>query len=141
MAESNDYFGSGAVKEEGAEGRFAPIDGQPTITPTPGVHIQPVAGARLLLCRVTIDPHSEAPVHAHHEEQMGIVLSGSGDFHLDGKTSRVGPGDTYHAPPGVSHGLQAGAEGCVVIDVFSPPRAALMELIALAAQAGAEANP
>jgi quercetin dioxygenase-like cupin family protein len=91
-----------------------------------------VAGARLLLCRVTIDPDHEAPVHTHDEEQMGIVVSGSGDFELDGETRRVVPGDTYHAPPGVSHGLRAGAEGCVVIDVFSPPRAALVELMAQA---------
>ena len=61
---------------------------------------------------------------------MGIVVSGSGDFDLDGEIRRVVPGDTYHAPPGVPHGLRAGAEGCVVIDVFSPPRAALVELIA-----------
>jgi Uncharacterized conserved protein, contains double-stranded beta-helix domain len=129
MAGSNDYFGSATARAEGVEGRFAPIDGRPTITPTPGVHIQPVPGARLLLCRVTFEPHSEAPVHTHDEEQMGIVLSGSGDFHLDRETRRVGPGDTYHAPPGVPHGLLAGADGCVVIDIFSPPRAALMELL------------
>lgn len=130
MTASNDYFGSATAKAEGVEGRFAPIDGQPTLTPSPGVHIQPVPGARILLCRVTIDPGSEAPVHTHDEEQMGIVLSGSGDFHLDGVIQQVGPGDTYHAPPGVAHGLLAGPEGCTVIDVFSPPRAALMELLA-----------
>jgi quercetin dioxygenase-like cupin family protein len=130
MAEPSGYFGSATSRAEGAEGRFAPIDGQPTITPSPGVHIQPVPGAQILLCRVTFEPDSEAPVHTHDEEQMGIVLSGSGDFDLDGEVRRVGPGDTYHAPPGVPHGLVSGPEGCVVIDVFSPPRAALMELLA-----------
>ncbi|MGH8993108.1 MAG: cupin domain-containing protein [Acidimicrobiia bacterium] len=129
MAEPGGYFGSATARAEGAVGRFAPIDGQTTITPVPGVHLQPVPGERVLLCRVTIDPHCAAPVHTHDEEQMGIVLSGSGDFHLDGEIRRVGPGDTYHAPPGVAHGLAAGAEGCGVIDVFSPPRAALMALI------------
>lgn len=132
MTESSGYFGSSTAPAEGVEGRFAPIDRQPTITPTPGVHIQPVPGARVMLCRVTIDPDGEAPVHAHEEEQMGIVLSGGGDFHLGGEIRRVGPGDTYHAPPGVAHGLAAGAEGCTVIDVFSPPRAALLELLAQA---------
>jgi quercetin dioxygenase-like cupin family protein len=130
MAEPSGYFGSATARAEGAVGRFAPIDGRPTITPSPGVHIQPVPGAQLLLCRVTFEANSEAPVHTHDEEQMGIVLSGSGDFDLDGEVRRVGPGDTYHAPPGVPHGLLSGPEGCVVIDVFSPPRAALMELLA-----------
>ena len=140
MTEPSGYFGSATAREEGARGRFAPIDGQPTISPSPGVHFQPVPGVRLLLCRVTIDPHSEAPVHTHDEEQMGIVLSGSGDFELDGETRRVVPGDTYHAPPGVPHGLRAGAEGCVVIDVFSPPRAALVELMAQAEAPGSEST-
>ena len=141
MTDSSDYFGSATARAEGARGRFAPIDGQPTITPSPGVHLQPVAGVRLLLSRVTIEPFHEAPVHTHDEEQMGIVLSGSGDFDLDGEIRRVVPGDTYHAPPGVPHGLRAGAEGCVVIDVFSPPRAALVELIAQAARPPSGATP
>lgn len=124
------YFSSGAAaRDEEVRGRFLPIDGQPTITPAPGVHLQPVAGDRLLLSRARFEPHSEAPVHTHDEEQMGMVLSGSGDFELDGETRRVGPGDVYHAPPGVPHGLRAGAEGCVVLDVFSPPRAALLEFL------------
>ena len=129
MADTSDYFGAAPARAEGAVGRFAPIDDQPTLTPVPGVHIEPVPGAGVMLCRVTIDPHSEAPVHAHTEEQMGIVLSGSGDFHLDGEIRRVGPGDTYHAPPGVAHGLRTDDEACVVIDVFSPPRSALLEML------------
>jgi quercetin dioxygenase-like cupin family protein len=132
MTASSGYFGSATARAEGAVGRFAPIDGQPTITPSPGVHIQPLSGAQVMLSRVTFEPGSEAPVHTHDEEQMGIVISGSGDFELDGEIRRVGPGDTYHAPPGVPHGLIAGAEGCVVIDVFSPPRAALLEFLAQA---------
>jgi quercetin dioxygenase-like cupin family protein len=120
MTDTSGYFGSATAREEGTRGRFAPIDGQPTITPSPGVHLQPVAGIQLLLSRVTIDPHREAPVHTHDEEQMGIVVAGSGDFELDGEIRRVVPGDTYHAPPGVPHGVRAGAEGCVVIVLAAP---------------------
>jgi quercetin dioxygenase-like cupin family protein len=132
MSEQASYFGS-AVAPEGVRGRFTPIDGQPRITPAPGVHLQPVAGVGLMLSRVTVEPHCEVPAHAHDEEQMGIVIAGSGDFELGGETRPVGPGDTYHAPPGVAHGLRAGADGCVVIDAFSPPRAALLELMGEAA--------
>jgi len=129
MSGSSSYFGSATGRAEGVAGRFAPIDGQPTITPSPGVHIQPLSGAAVMLSRVTLEPGSAAPVHTHDEEQMGIVISGSGDFELDGEVRRVGPGDTYHAPPGVPHGVVAGPEGCVVVDVFSPPRAALLEFL------------
>ena len=38
-------------------------------------------------------------------------------------------GDCVVIPPHVPHGDGAGPEGCTVLDVFSPPRAAIMSLM------------
>ncbi|MGH9041775.1 MAG: hypothetical protein ACRDZ3_16275 [Acidimicrobiia bacterium] len=51
MPDASDYFGAATPRAEGAVGRFAPIDDQPTVTPVPGVHIQPLPGAAVMLCR------------------------------------------------------------------------------------------
>lgn len=96
---------------------------------SPGVAVQPVAGDAVLLSRVTVASNAEAAVHVHIEEQLGVIISGSCEFSLDGEVRTLAEGDTYHAPPGVPHGLVAGPAGCVVIDAFSPPRAALLGLV------------
>ena len=51
-------------REAGVRGAIVRIGDQPSITAAQGVQIEPVAGGRLLLARVTLDPHSEAPVLA-----------------------------------------------------------------------------
>lgn len=62
-----------------------------------------------------------------------MVVSSWLDFEIGGEVRWVLPGDLYHVPPGVPHGARTGDEPCVVVDVFSPPRAALVALIAQAA--------
>ena len=101
----------------------------PEVTLTTGITATPLIGERLNINVVTLSPGAVAPAHAHDEEQMGYVVSGSCDFFDDERTERLGPGDTYHAPPGATHGARAHDDGCLIIDVFSPPRAGLKELL------------
>ena len=101
----------------------------PRLTLTDGVFAEVLMGERLNINVVTIEPGAVAPAHAHDEEQMGYIVSGSCDFFDDERTERLGPGDTYHAPPGATHGARAHEQGCVIVDVFSPPRAGLKEMI------------
>jgi quercetin dioxygenase-like cupin family protein len=125
-----DYFDAGPVhRDADAVGRFTTVDEQQPIEAAPGVVLRAVAGTGVMLSYVTVSPNSEAAVHAHDEEQMGIVIAGTCTFELDGETRRLGRGDVYVAPPGVPHGLTTAAEECVVIDVFSPPRQALLDLL------------
>jgi len=95
----------------------------------PGVTLHPLIGERLNINVVVIDAGCEAEVHTHDEEQMGYVVSGTCEFTDGNATWTLGPGDTYHALPGVPHGAKALDERCVIIDCFSPPRAGLKELL------------
>lgn len=95
----------------------------------PGVRLHPLIGERMNLNVVVIDPGCEAEVHTHDEEQMGYVVSGRCVFSDGTNEVTLGPGDTYHAPPGVPHGARALDERCVIIDCFSPVRAGLRELL------------
>lgn len=123
------YFSSDAERAEGAVGRFDRIEDIPPVEAGPGVFLRAVVGHQLMISHVTLEPHSEATLHTHDEEQMGLILEGTCEFELDGDVRMVGPGDTYHAPPGVPHGVRTQDERCVIVDVFSPPRAALVELM------------
>jgi quercetin dioxygenase-like cupin family protein len=95
----------------------------------PGVTIYPMVGEGMNINVVELAPNAVASVHSHDEEQLGYVVRGTIDF-TDGTTTHtLGPGDTYHAPPGVPHGATAHAEGATIIDAFTPVRAGVRELL------------
>jgi unsaturated pyranuronate lyase len=129
----SDYFATDSVERaDGAVGSFGTINGAPEVEAAPGVKIRAVAHGTIMLSYVRLEPNSVAATHLHSEEQMGIVLSGECVFDLDGEERTLKMGDVYHAPAGVPHGARATDEPCVILDVFSPPRAALLDLIAQA---------
>lgn len=102
----------------------------PSLPLVPGISVLPVIGKRLNIQEVVLEPGAIAPVHTHDEEQLGYVVSGGCDF-TDGEAIwRLAPGDCYHAPPGQPHGATALGEGCVIIDVFAPPRAQVVQMLA-----------
>jgi len=94
-----------------------------------GVTLHPFIGEGMNVNIVVIDPGCEAEVHTHSEEQMGYVVSGRCEFSDGTNTWELGPGDMYHAAPGVPHGARAFDETCVIIDAFSPIRAGIRELL------------
>jgi Cupin domain. len=59
----------------------------------------------------------DVPEHAHGA-QWGVVLAGSVDFTIGGKTRTYSRGDTYHVPDGVAHSAVI-HPGFVGIDVFA----------------------
>jgi len=102
----------------------------PTVELTTGITAAVLLGDRLNINVVTLEPGAVAPVHVHDEEQMGYVVAGSCDFSDGSRSWRLEPGDTYHAPSGAAHGAIAHGDGCLIIDVFCPPRAGIAELLA-----------
>jgi len=104
------------------EPHFVTWDGRPVKELAPGVRIQVVSGEKLMFSRVVIEPGAAVPEHSHPHEQFGLVLEGDGQFTIAGETRRVVAGDYYAIPGGVTHGVVAGPQGGVFLDVFSPPR-------------------
>jgi quercetin dioxygenase-like cupin family protein len=87
-----------------------------------GVDRQMVVGERLMICRLTLQPHVETPVHSHPHEQMTIVERGRARFTIDGDTRIVAAGDVLHFAPNVVHGATMLDEEVVLIDIFTPIR-------------------
>ena len=80
-----------------------------------------VSDDRLMICRFDLDKGVEIPGHSHPQDQAGYVVSGRIRISLEGKSSDLGPGDSYSAPSGAVHSALA-LERSVVVDTFSPPR-------------------
>lgn len=119
--------------EPTSPGRFVHVDDVPEVEFAPGVAFRPVLGESMLANHVTFAPHAEAPMHVHIEEQIVLMVEGELDFTVDGEHRTLRPGDMVVIPPWVPHGAVARDVGCREIDMFSPPRATLIE----AARAGA----
>ncbi|GAB7007903.1 hypothetical protein JCM18899A_53810 [Nocardioides sp. AN3] len=91
--------------------------------PAMGVLGRAIFGRDAMLVHVTFVAHAEAPPHVHDEEQFGLVVAGELRLTLGDTTHRLGPGQGYYVPPGVTHSAIAGAMGCTGVEVFSPIRA------------------
>ena len=94
--------------------RFHEADLKPTFAHGGGA---PVRSARVLersqstgcnfVDLVVVPPGAEIGVHAHgcDDEEIYVVIEGTGCMLLDGESLRVGPGDVLVNRPGGTHGL------------------------------------
>ena len=88
----------------------------------PGVGIQTVAGDKMMLSFVELEPRPVVESHCHPHEQMGLMLEGELDFTIGDERQVVRPGEMWRIPGGVVHGAIAGPEPVKALDVFYPIR-------------------
>ena len=87
-----------------------------------GIRRQMVTGERLMMCRLTLQPHVDTPIHSHPHEQMTIIERGRVRFDVDGAERIVSAGDILHFPSNMRHGATMLDEPVVLIDIFTPIR-------------------
>jgi quercetin dioxygenase-like cupin family protein len=142
MTTSDAYFARDPSLVAREEGRYVDIQGDlPPVEFVPGLEFRPLIGERMLVNFVHYRPHTEAPVHAHEEEQVTFVLEGEFEFNLDGEVRTMAPGMAVLVPPGVPHGARTRHSVCVEVDVFSPPRRVLVEAARMAGGDGRDIVP
>ncbi|NJD27807.1 MAG: cupin domain-containing protein [Chloroflexi bacterium] len=79
-------------------------------------------GERISFAIVELAPNAVVPEHHHPAEQLGMCITGSIRFTIDGETRDLGPGGTWRITSEKPHVVVAGPDGAVVIDVFTPIR-------------------
>ena len=87
-----------------------------------GVDARIFPGDQAMISVVTIAPGHKGKLHAHAEEQWGVLLRGSGTRTQGGEEVAVAKGDFWCTPGHVEHTFEAGPDGATVLDVFAPPR-------------------
>ena len=88
----------------------------------PGVTAKIASGEKLMFSLVTLAPDAVVPTHSHPHEQMGMMVSGTMEFTIEGETRVFTGNEMYFVPGGVPHAVKAGPRGAVALDAFSPPR-------------------
>ena len=124
---SNSHFSTPATGTPTAPGRYVDVQALEPVEFVPGLLFRPVLGESMMTNFVHFEPHTEAPIHVHEEEQIVIVLDGEIEFELDGEVRTMRAGDVAVVPPWVPHGGRTTDTTCDEVDVFNPPRATLLE--------------
>jgi quercetin dioxygenase-like cupin family protein len=127
VSNAQDHFATEGLGSPTAPGRFVDVDAVPVVEMLPGLEFRPVLGESTMLNFVSFAPHTEAPRHAHVEEQTVLVLDGEFEFEIDGQTRIMRKGDVAVVPPWVPHGARTGDTPCLEVDVFNPPRQTLLD--------------
>jgi quercetin dioxygenase-like cupin family protein len=124
---TSSHFSSDAGQTPTAPGRYVDVNAIEPVEFVPGLEFRPVLGEKTLTNFVRFEPHTEAPVHVHEEEQIVIVLDGEMEFELDGDVRTMRRGDVAVVPPWVPHGARTLDSTCYEVDLFTPPRRTLLE--------------
>lgn len=76
---------------------------------------------RAMLAELTAAKGANASMHSHANDEIGYVSSGRLLIQIAGESRELAPGDSYCAPAGEMHSIEA-LEESVCIVVFSPVR-------------------
>jgi unsaturated pyranuronate lyase len=125
------YFAGETASQSGGEGTWVTWNELDPLVMVPGLSFQPVLGGRVMVNFVTFQPHTEAPMHWHDEEQVSYVMDGELEFTVAGETHVMRRGDAVVIPPNVPHGARTHEGGCLQVDVFHPPRRGVLEAMGL----------
>ena len=81
---------------------------------------------RAMLTYYEILPHSRFEAHQHEAEQITLVFKGELYFEVEGKETRVGPGEVIALPSKLSHAVWTAGRPARAVDAWSPPRPDLL---------------
>ena len=87
------------------------------------VQARVIVGRNASLAVVELQPNAIVPEHRHEHEQLGLCITGSITFTIDGERRELGPGGTWRITSNLPHDAVAGPDGATVVDIFSPVRA------------------
>ena len=135
MTDPESYFGTDVGTQAAAGGSFVQWDAIDRIEMVPGLNFQPVLGERVMVNFVSFDPHTEAPLHWHEEEQISFVVDGEFEFEVAGEKRLVRKGEAIVIPPNVPHAARTFDSPCLEVDVFHPPRRGVLEAMGLSPDA------
>jgi quercetin dioxygenase-like cupin family protein len=95
--------------------------GIPVEQMNPLISRQVIHGEKITVARLVLKKGALVPLHAHVNEQISTIDSGSLRFEVGGREIVVKAGESLIIPPNVPH-LAEAQEDCTATDIFSPLR-------------------
>ena len=129
---SVEYYSNEAGGTPTKPGYFTSLDAREPFPLTDGVVVRAVLGEYCMVNFVEFALGGAAPAHSHGEEQVVLVLEGEVEFGLGDEVRTLGPREAVVVSPWVMHSALCTSEGGArTIEVFGPPRAALLDLMGI----------
>ena len=135
MSDGDTYFEIVPITtgtHDASGGSVVPMDDYPKYEIAEGVIFCPVFADNMSLNFVTFPANSGFPPHTHPEEQISIVREGEIEITIGDTVTMARPGDVIIFPPDVPHAGRTFDALCRLIDIFSPPRRGMLDLLATA---------
>lgn len=110
-----------AAAAEALEGKLFRWEDIPPERMNTHIDRQFVVGTDTMLARIVLRKGAHVPRHAHHNEQISIIMTGALRFVLPDREVVVRSGEMLCLPPNLPHEAFA-LEDTVNLDVFNPPR-------------------
>lgn len=83
----------------------------------------PVAAQHFVMDHVTLYPGGAAPLHDHEQEEVYLIVTGSGVLRAGGESWDVGPGSYAYLAPGVPHQLEKRSDEHMIMVFMYAPKA------------------
>lgn len=81
-----------------------------------------IDGEKMMVVEVDFQPNAAGTLHNHVHEQVTHVLRGQARFVIEGKETILNAGERIYVPSMLMHNAIATEQGCLLMDIFSPPR-------------------
>jgi len=104
-------------------------DELPTEAVRPGVSRCAFGTEACQLVMNTCEPGMELRPHSHSFDQIALITSGRGRYHVGKTAHEVGPGSVLLVPAGVTHFIETIDETMENVDVFAPARDDYLHLL------------
>lgn len=127
MSEPQPYFDDSGASMDRRAHFVSPVHDIAPRLIYPGLRFRPIATRDVMTSFVWFEPGAPAPRHHHSEQQISICLSGELTFTVAGETRAVRAGDCVVIPPFAEHEAIAGPDGAHIVDIFTPPREAMLQ--------------
>jgi len=101
----------------------------PMVALVKGARSRLIAGDKLMVSFIEMEPGMAFPLHRHESEQIMIVLEGSIKERVGDKQMTLQKGDVLVMEGNTIHGGRVSKKGCKAIDIFVPPREEYLRLM------------
>ena len=129
MSDHSSYFSDQHGKAARPGRLISVLRDLPDVDVIPGLNIRPLFGSGFSVNFVRWRPETEAPEHAHIEEQLIVMIDGELQLEFEGETHNLRAGELALLPAWVPHRARTLGSPAYQLDVFCPPRQSVIDML------------